>query len=306
MKEEPTGATAVVALENPRDSDNSVRRNETPLGNVITDGMLAKARTFDPNVIMALQNGGGIRAGIDAGPITVGEVITVLPFGNTLATMELTGAELKQAFETSFRDYPRENGGFLHVSGAKVVFDSSKPVGERVVSIKYKGDGDTYIDIQDNEMYTIATNAFTAKGGDGFDVFKKIYEKGRVIDLGLSDWENLAEHLRNLETVNPKIEGRIIDIAGTEQELPGGDVNGKDFSGTEGVPKVYNGDVTVTVTNTSIFANVVVKGNLILKGKLNENASFSNIRVTGDLDLSELDGTNYNFDGIEVEGETIF
>ena len=53
-------------------------------------------------VIMAFQNGGGIRAAIDQGPITVGEVINVLPFGNTLATMELTGAELKEAFEISF------------------------------------------------------------------------------------------------------------------------------------------------------------------------------------------------------------
>ena len=56
------------------------------------------------------------------GPITTGEVITVLPFGNTLATIEVTGAELKQAFETSFGQFPAENGGFLHVSGAKVKF----------------------------------------------------------------------------------------------------------------------------------------------------------------------------------------
>ena len=66
--------------------------------------MLAKAREFTGNdkIIMALQNGGGIRAEIEAGPITNGEVITVLPFGNTLATMDLTGAQLKEAFEISF------------------------------------------------------------------------------------------------------------------------------------------------------------------------------------------------------------
>ena len=67
----------------------------------ITDGMLAKAKEIDSDVVMALQNGGGIRASIDEGPITVGEVITVLPFGNTLAVMDVTGAELKQAFEVS-------------------------------------------------------------------------------------------------------------------------------------------------------------------------------------------------------------
>ena len=124
------------------------------------------------------------------GPITVGEVITVLPFGNTLATMDATGAELKEAFEISVSKYPIESGGFLHVSGAKVEFDSSKPDGERVVSIAYKNADDSYTEIEDAETYTIATNAFTAKGGDGYDVFKKAYEEGRVTDLGLSDWEN--------------------------------------------------------------------------------------------------------------------
>ena len=92
-------------MENPRTGDDnkkpSVRKNETPLGNVITDGMLAKAKEYDNEVVMAFQNGGGIRDAIDEGPITVGEVISVLPFGNTLATMEISGGELKQAFETS-------------------------------------------------------------------------------------------------------------------------------------------------------------------------------------------------------------
>ena len=83
------------ALENPRTTKEnptgtSVRNSETILGNLVTDGMLHAAKEYDENVIMAVQNGGGIRAAIDAGPITVGEVITVLPFGNTLSVMDLT------------------------------------------------------------------------------------------------------------------------------------------------------------------------------------------------------------------------
>ena len=216
LKNTEIGAETVTALENPRTSGDStgpsVRKNETALGNLITDGMLAKAKQYNSNVIMALQNGGGIRAGIDAGPITVGEVITVLPFGNTLATMELTGAELKDAFEISVGQYPAENGGFLHVSGAKAEFDSTKPAGERIVSIAYKNDQGTYTEIQDNQTYTIATNAFTAKGGDGYTVFAKAYQEGRVTDLGLSDWENFAEHLSSLGTITPAVEGRIVDV----------------------------------------------------------------------------------------------
>ncbi|TQR18340.1 bifunctional metallophosphatase/5'-nucleotidase [Psychrobacillus soli] len=209
------GVVAEAELQNPRannDSESSVRKNETALGNIITDGMLSKAKTYNNKVVMALQNGGGIRAEIKAGPITVGDVITVLPFGNTLATMELTGAELKAAFEISIKSYPGENGGFLHVAGAKVEFDSSKPSGQRVVSIKYKAADGSYVVIKDDEKYVVATNAFTAKGGDGYDVFEKAYKEGRVTDLGLSDWENLQEQLQSLKTVNNETEGRIVDV----------------------------------------------------------------------------------------------
>ncbi|RHW38730.1 bifunctional metallophosphatase/5'-nucleotidase [Lysinibacillus yapensis] len=214
-------ASTTAALVNPRISDEgnteqlSVRKNETALGNLITDGMVTKAQDYtDKKVIMAVQNGGGIRAAIDEGPITVSEVITVLPFANTLALMDLTGAELKEAFEISVGTYPKENGGFLHVSkGIKVKFDSSKPAGERIVSITYTNDQGEAVEIDDQATYTIATNAFTAKGGDGYDVFAKVYEEGRVTDLGLSDWENFKEHLESIKTIKPTIEGRIVDVA---------------------------------------------------------------------------------------------
>ncbi|MDN7226482.1 5'-nucleotidase C-terminal domain-containing protein [Planococcus sp. N064] len=216
ISNQETSATATAALENPRTSDNpsapSVRKNETALGNIITDGMLAKAKESNENVVMAIQNGGGIRAAIDAGPITVGEIITVLPFTNTLATMQLTGAELKEAFEISVGKYPLENGGFLHVSGAKVEFDSSKPAGERVVSIAIEGENGALNPVEDATTYTIATNAFTAKGGDDYDVFAKAYAEGRVTDLGLSDWENFKEELERIGEVTPAIEGRIVDV----------------------------------------------------------------------------------------------
>lgn len=302
-----TGATATVALENPRDNGDkakpSVRKNETPLGNVITDGMLAKAKQYNKDVIMALQNGGGIRTAINQGPITVGEVISVLPFGNTLATVTLTGAELKQTLEKSVSLYPLENGGFLHVSGAKVEFDSSKPAGQRIVKISYKDAQNNYIEIQDNLKYTIATNAFTAKGGDGFDVLAKAYAEGRVTDLGLSDWENLAEHLKSLVNVNPQVEGRIVDVANSQQ--PDKTVDGADFSGTAGQPKVYEGNVTVSISNIASLANAVVKGNLILTGTVPAQFSFNNLQVGGNLDLSQLTGDLFNFDGVDVTGDTI-
>ena len=61
--------------------------------------------------------------------------------------------------------------------------------------------------------YVVATNAFTAKGGDGYDVFKEVYEQGKVTDLGFSDWENLRDYVQKLKTVDPQIEGRIVDLS---------------------------------------------------------------------------------------------
>ncbi|WP_060664545.1 5'-nucleotidase C-terminal domain-containing protein [Bacillus sp. CHD6a] len=222
------GVSTPIELENPRtDGDNtkpSVRKNETILGNLITDGMLAKAKDFTgKNVIMALQNGGGIRAAINQGPITVGEVIKVLPFGNTLATMDLTGAELKAAFERSFSQYPGENGGFLHISGGVVEFDSTKPAGERVVSINYLDEYGHLVEVEEDETYTVATNAFTAKGGDSYDVFANAYAEGRVTDLGLSDWENFRDHLVSVgsDGIPTEIEGRFVDVSLDPGEEPG-------------------------------------------------------------------------------------
>jgi LPXTG-motif cell wall-anchored protein len=225
------GVTTPIALESPRASASeptkpSVRKNETILGNMITDGMLKKAKSFTgKNVIMALQNGGGIRSSINQGPITVGEVITVLPFNNTLATMDVTGAELKAAFEISLSQYPAENGGFLHVAGGKVVYDMTKPSKQRIVSVSYLNANGKYVEVQDDVRYTIATNAFTAKGGDGYDVFAKAYAEGRVTDLGLSDWENLRDYLVSIgsEGIPTKVEGRILDVTQVvpSEENPG-------------------------------------------------------------------------------------
>ncbi|MER2169333.1 MAG: 5'-nucleotidase C-terminal domain-containing protein [Psychrobacillus psychrodurans] len=313
LAKEEIGVSTSIDLELPRtNGDNtkpSVRKNEIILGNLITDGMLSKARKFTgKSVIMALQNGGGIRSAIDAGPITVGEVISVLPFGNTLSVMEVKGAEIKAAFEHSLKELPAENGGFLHVSGAKVEYDSSKPAGERVVSIKYKDATEEYVEIQDKENYTVATNAYTAMGGDKFTMFKVAYDEGRVTDLGLSDWENFRDHLKSLTKIPTDIEGRIVDVAGQqnpETELPSGEYRGDEFSGTAEKPKVYAGDVTVSVAEINKLENAVVKGNLTIKGTVTGEVTLSNITVEGNLDYTDLEASSYNLNGITVEGDTI-
>ncbi|WP_214805516.1 5'-nucleotidase C-terminal domain-containing protein [Exiguobacterium sp. s46] len=211
LKNEEVGANIVNALPNPR-GEVSVRNSETALGNLITDGMLKKAKEYNTDTVIAMQNGGGIRAAIDAGPLTVGEVLTTLPFGNTLATAKMTGEEIKNLLEISVGIAPKENGGFLHVSGMKFEYDSTKAAGARVTKMEVNNNG-TFEVIDPAKTYVIATNAFTAKGGDGLTPFETAYKAGRVTDLGLSDWENLRDFTKSLGQVDYKIEGRIVDTS---------------------------------------------------------------------------------------------
>ena len=213
LKNEEVGANIVNELANPRAGDGfaiNVRNSETALGNLITDGMLKKAKEYNAETVIAMQNGGGIRAAINAGPLTVGEVLTTLPFGNTLATVKMTGQEIKDLLEISVGVAPIENGGFLHVSGMKFEYSSKLAKGNRVTKMEVNNGG-TFETIDPAKTYVIATNAFTAKGGDGLTPFEVAYKAGRVTDLGLSDWENLRDFTKSLGEVNYNIEGRIID-----------------------------------------------------------------------------------------------
>lgn len=217
-----TGAVATEAFPNPRSTDEgntegiSVRNSETALGNLITDAMLTKAKEFNEDTVIAFQNSGGIRAPLDAGPITLGDILTVQPYGNTLATMELSGEEILAALEHSVSRAPGESGGFLQVSGLNFTYDSSQPAGERVVSVEVLGADGEYVELDEAATYVVATNAFTAKGGDGYDVFKAAYDDGRVTDWGYADWETIRDYVVAQETVTPVIEDRIMDVATEE------------------------------------------------------------------------------------------
>ncbi|HLG27043.1 MAG TPA: 5'-nucleotidase C-terminal domain-containing protein [Paenisporosarcina sp.] len=216
LKAQQTGAVATAALDGSRLADNEdgsgVRTSETNLGNLMTDGMLAKAKTINSKTTIAIQNGGGIRASIDEGPISVGEVLKVMPFGNALAIMEVTGTELLGALEISVGQAPKENGGFLHVAGMEFKYDSTKAVGERVTEVMVL-EGTEYVALDPAKTYTVATNSFTAKGGDGFTMFATAYAEGRVSEPGFVDYENFIEYIKSLDEVNPTVEGRIVDVS---------------------------------------------------------------------------------------------
>ncbi|MDN4605959.1 5'-nucleotidase C-terminal domain-containing protein [Sporosarcina highlanderae] len=224
IKAESIGSKATVLLDGERDNNNegisSVRHNETNLGNLITDAMLWKAKSINDKTTIAIQNGGGIRTSIKAGDITTGDILKVMPFGNALAIAELSGADLMATLEHSVGADAieggkglKENGGFLQVSGMKFTYDSKKAKGERIQSVQIL-EGDKYVDLDKTKTYFIATNAFTAKGGDGFEALGNAYKAGKVSEPGFVDYENFIEYVKTLKgDLSPEIEGRIIDVS---------------------------------------------------------------------------------------------
>ena len=216
LRDTQVGAKVVAALPNPRHGsgdEQSVRANETALGNLITDAQLHAAQQVAPDTVMAIQNSGGIREAIDSGDVSVGDLIAVQPFGNRLALLDVTGAELRETFEIALANVPDENGGFLHVSaGVELLYDSREPVGERVISLKIAQEGEMQA-IDPERTYTIATNNFTAAGGDSHAVLGAAYEDGRNTIVGNTDWEMLRDYMVERKEIFYQVEGRIIDVA---------------------------------------------------------------------------------------------
>lgn len=174
------------------------RTGETNLGNLITAAFMDISKAD-----LALVNGGGIRASIKAGQVTKKDIVTVLPFGNTVRVIEVTGADIKAALENGIDTYPVEKGAFPHIAGMTVTFDSKQPAGKRVVSVKV---GDQDLDL--TKTYKLVTNDFLAAGGDGYTMFKG---KKVVAEYGAMD-EVLIQYMNTKGFDAAKTTGRIQDI----------------------------------------------------------------------------------------------
>lgn len=192
-----------------------VRKRESNLGNLIADGMVWKTR--NAGVQIALQNGGGIRTSIPKGPITVGKVYEVLPFGNTLVVMDLKGKEIKAALENGVSQWEQGAGRFLQVSGLRYAFDLSRAPGDRVVRVEVKTEKG-YVPLDLEATYRVVVNSFIAAGGDGFTVLKEA--KGYRVDTGFSDAESFMDYLKELKEVEAGLEGRIEILNEPKGEKP--------------------------------------------------------------------------------------
>ncbi|MEO1103822.1 MAG: 5'-nucleotidase C-terminal domain-containing protein, partial [Pseudomonadota bacterium] len=164
VRQEVVGEAAVT-IDGSRES---CRTGECAMGNLVTDAMLD--RVAGQGVSIAIQNGGGLRASIDAGEITMGDVLTVLPFQNTLATFELSGQGVVAALENGVSAVQEGGGRFPQVAGLRYTADLSvEPMGGRIQTVEVKS-GDGWAPIDPNATYKVVSNNFMRRGGDGYEI----------------------------------------------------------------------------------------------------------------------------------------
>ena len=216
----------------------NVRVRETNLGNVVADALYQYGQTgFSHPTDIAVTNGGGLRETIAKDkPITKGNVIAVLPFGNTITQIQVTGQQVLDMFEKSLgsilqvdkdgKTVMDENGqpllepsgGFLQVSGVKVYYDTNLPSGKRVLAVQVKNHTDgAYEKLDLSKTYYLTTNDFLAAGGDGYSMLGGVREEGPSMDAAFEDYLKTAD-LNQYEKINPN--SRTISVNSKNFTMP--------------------------------------------------------------------------------------
>ncbi|MFF2909416.1 5'-nucleotidase C-terminal domain-containing protein [Paenibacillus sp. NPDC057934] len=249
VRKTPVGKTNV-ELDTNRIIDGKsvrvVRKEETVIGNLIADGVNSKSKELVSKLLspeeqatikgfVSIQNGGGIRVPIKKGEIFLGDVLSVMPFSNSLVALKVTGQEIIESLENGVSGLESDQGRFAQVSGMKYTYDSKKKPeiinpttnvleqkGERMVSVEIKQADGSYTAIDPKGYYILSTNSFMAGGGDFYRSLAKAKADGRYYELYLPDFEVFTGYLKQIGEVNMELEGRITDLKGTPAP-------GKDF-----------------------------------------------------------------------------
>jgi 5'-nucleotidase / UDP-sugar diphosphatase len=191
------------------DGDKSrVRSVETNLGNLVADAMLSKTLSLGAKV--AVINGGAVRSSVTAGNISLGQVMEILPYGNYLVVIELTGQQIIAALENGVSQVDQAAGRFPQVAGMHYAWNPQLPAGSRIVTVEVNN-GNGYQPLDPSARYKLVTNDFMAGGGDGYSAFK---EASIYFNSGIVDYEALEDFVRTNSPLNPDVEGRIKQVGG--------------------------------------------------------------------------------------------
>ncbi|AFO90934.1 multifunctional 2',3'-cyclic-nucleotide 2'-phosphodiesterase/5'-nucleotidase/3'-nucleotidase [Phaeobacter inhibens] len=184
---------------------NNCRVQECQMGNLVADAMLDRVK--DQGVSIAIANSGGIRASLEPGEVTMGEVLTVLPFQNTLSTFEITGEQVIAALENGVSQVEEIKGRFPQVAGLKFTWDPTIAPNEGRIQDVMVGEGDSFAPIDPAKTYVVVTNNYVRNGGDGYKVFAG--DDKNAYDFGPDLADVMAEYLIENSPYKPYTDGRI-------------------------------------------------------------------------------------------------
>jgi len=213
----PELAAPVAALEKTRvgattaviaDDRNNCRAHEFTMVVLVAEAMLDRVK--DQGVTIAIQNGGGVRASIPAGDITMGDVLTVLPFQNTVATFQLTGEGVIKALENGVSQVEDLKGRFPQIAGMRFAWNPANAPGGRVTQVQVR-DGDGWVDIDRKATYGVVSNDYMRSGGDGYSVFAN--EGQNAYDYGPGLGQVVADYIKANSPYTPKLNGAILEGA---------------------------------------------------------------------------------------------
>ena len=270
------------------------RLEETPGGSLVADAMqergsqIVRDLGFDYPVV-TLQNGGGCRANILAGAITVGDILDVLPFGNMISIKEITPDVLYQALENGYAavalteegyiDVALANGAFSQISGMRAVIDVSQPVGSKVSAIYLVDEnGQEQLLSRDDTKTIIAlvSNDFEIAGGDGYTMLKNLnpIAEGGLLDVVLQEY--IVAHSVDEEFIYASTHGRIV---------------------VSQIEEVQNTGYLDIIPNIILDANteyeVIIDGKDVVTVTTDENGYFMLEQVTNGVHTISVDGYDY-------------
>lgn len=177
------------------------------MGNLVADAMLDRVK--EQGVQIAIQNGGGLRASIEAGDVTMGDVFTVLPFQNSLATFQLTGAGILEALENGVSQVEDGAGRFPQVAGLRYSWDATADPGSRIVDVEIDLNG-TWTPLDPEATYGVVSNDYMRGGGDGYAVFAN--DAMEAYDFGPGLEQVVADYISANSPYTPYTDGRISPV----------------------------------------------------------------------------------------------
>ncbi len=154
---------------------------------------------------IAIQNGGGVRIDVPAGPISIGTAYELLPFSNTLVELTMTGAEIHAVLEDAL-DYALlpdgSTGAYPYAAGLRWNVQLAAAKGSRLTGLEYKGPQDTgWAPLDPARRYKVITNDYIAAGRDGYATFKSVTEDGRSLNTYLDYAQSFVDFVKQRGTV---------------------------------------------------------------------------------------------------------